>query len=391
MSDFWQETILNAKTIRQDLHQNPELSWQENRTAEVIRSELTNLNIPWKPCANTGTLAFLNGSASATKRIALRGDIDALPINEQTNRAYQSQTSGCMHACGHDGHTATLLAAARWLKHYEAELPNAVTLIFQPAEEGGHGAKKMIEQGALEGIDEIYGWHNWPAIEYGKLMCPDGIVMCGNGTFTLTVNGIGGHSSQPEKCRDPVLAASAITMAMQQIVSRRLPPQQASVVSVTSIDARSGPTIIPQQAIIEGSIRVPNQEIRNDINVLITEIATNTATAYGVTCDVDIQPRYNATINHAAQAQKMRDIWQHQYGNDALEKTLPSPIMASEDFSYYLQEVPGAFALIGADDGPDHRAACHSPHYDFNDRLIEKVTSLFAQLVCAPLPKKTNL
>ena len=388
MSDFWQETIFSAQKIRRELHQNPELSWQELRTAEKIRRILSDLAIPWAPCANTGTLAFINHNAEKKHpHTALRGDIDALPITEKTDKYYQSHHAGCMHACGHDGHTATLLAAARWLKHCEKQLPNPVTLIFQPAEEGGHGAKKMIEEGALKGIDQIFGWHNWPALSFGKMLCPDGIVMCGNGIFTLTINGRGGHASQPELCRDPVLAASAITLALQQIISRRLPPQKAAVISVTSIDARSAATVIPQQAIIGGSIRVPDQTTREEINQWITDIAISTAHTYGVECEVDIQPRYNATINHPAQAQTLRKLWQQQGSETALEQLAPSPIMASEDFSYYLQEIPGAFALIGADDGPDHQAPCHSPHYDFNDRLIEKVTALFAQVVGAPLPK----
>ncbi len=388
MTDFWQETISSAKQIRHELHKNPELGWQELQTAERIRNILSDWNIPWKACAKTGTLAFINhDGAHSQKHIALRGDIDALPITEQTNKAYQSQQPGCMHACGHDGHTATLLAAARWLKHCEKQIPGPVTLIFQPAEEGGHGAKVMIEDGALEGVDEIFGWHNWPAIGFGKMLCPDGIVMCGNGTFTIRVNGKGGHASQPEQCRDPVLAASAITLALQQIVSRNLSPQKAAVLSVTSIDARSAPTVIPQQATIGGSIRVPDIETRNEINKLIVDISTSTAQAYGVECDVAIQPRYEATINHPAQAKFMRQLWQQSWGDASLERQALSPIMASEDFSYYLQKIPGAFALIGADDGPDHRAPCHSPHYDFNDRLIEKVTTLFAQVVGAPIPK----
>tara|TARA_R110002072_G_scaffold54816_7_gene143422 strand:+ start:3171 stop:4379 length:1209 start_codon:yes stop_codon:yes gene_type:complete len=388
MSNFWQETILTAEQIRHELHKTPELGWQELRTAERIRSILSEWNIPWKACANTGTLAFINDSGDRSqKHIALRGDIDALPITEQTDKTYQSQEPGCMHACGHDGHTATLLAAARWLKYCENQIPGPVTLIFQPAEEGGHGAKVMIEDGALKGVDEIYGWHNWPAISFGKMLCPDGIVMCGNGTFTLTVKGQGGHASQPELCRDPVLAASAITLALQQVISRKLAPQKAAVLSITSIDARSAATVIPQQAIIGGSIRVPDKLSREEINQAIIDIATNTAHAYGVECDVDIQPRYEATINHPAQAQFMRQLWQQSWGEAALEQQVLSPVMASEDFSYYLQKIPGAFALIGADDGPDHQAPCHSPHYDFNDRLIEKVTTLFAQVVGAPIPE----
>ncbi|WP_373081659.1 N(2)-acetyl-L-2,4-diaminobutanoate deacetylase DoeB2 [Zhongshania sp.] len=393
MSDYWSNTIAAAQTLRRDLHAHPEPSWQEVRTAETVRNTLSQLGITWRPCAGTGTIATLpaNGALaqSKTKHIALRGDIDALPIIEQTGRDWSSTQSGCMHACGHDGHTATLLATARWLKHNEQSLSTPVTLLFQPAEEGGHGAREMINEGALDGIDEIYGWHNWPAIPFGKLVCPDDIVMCGNGTFTITVTGKGGHASQPELCRDPVLAASAITLALQQIVSRRLAPQQAAVVSVTSFMADSGATIIPQQAVLGGSIRMPDQASREQINALITEISQHTAHSYGVECEVEITPRYNATINHPSQAQHVRQLWQECYGGDSLHLNIRTPIMASEDFSYYLREIPGAFALIGSDDGDEHhQVPCHSPHYDFNDRLIPLVTNLFSRLCGVTTPEK---
>ncbi len=390
MSDVWQETITNAEVLRRDLHAHPELGWQEYRTADRIRDTLSTLQIAWRACAGTGTLAWLNSSGEGP-HIALRGDIDALPITENTDINWTSRHAGCMHACGHDGHTATLLATARWLKLHEHLLPGPVTLIFQPAEEGGHGAREMIADGALEGIDAIYGWHNWPAIPFGKLVCPDDIVMCGNGTFELIVKGIGGHASQPELCRDPVLAASAITLNLQQIISRRLPPQQAAVISVTSIEAPSAPTVIPQQAIIGGSIRVPDKASRETLNRLITEISQQTAASYGVHCEVNIYPRYEATINHAQPAMQVRQQWQALFGLDALHRDIRLPIMASEDFSYYLQEIPGAFALIGSDDGPAHQAPCHSPFYDFNDQLIPLVTALFSRLSGAPVPEELSI
>ena len=394
MSDVWQQTINSAQTLRQELHANPELAWQETRTAARIRQLLTTLDIPWRACADTGTVATLTPGATKARsdstHIALRGDIDALPIVEQTDKQWSSCTPGLMHACGHDGHTATLYATARWLKHHQHLLSAPVTLIFQPAEEGGHGAKKMIADGALEGVDEIYGWHNWPAIPFGHIVCPDGLVMCGNSTFRLTVNGRGGHASQPELCRDPVLAASAITLALQQIISRRLAPQQAAVVSVTSIDAPSGDTIIPSKAVIGGSIRMPDSQTKNQILELIKDISQQTAKAYGVECDVDITPRYNATINHPQQAQRVRNLWAEEYGAIAIAQHLPMPVMASEDFSYYLQEIPGAFALVGADDGADHQAPCHSPHYDFNDRLTALVTRLYSRLAGIPAPRQSS-
>lgn len=385
MSGYWQETIASAQTLRRHLHENPELGWQEQQTAQLIRQQLDTLNISWRACAGTGTIATLNPDGKG-QHIALRGDIDALPIHEDTDHEWASKTDGCMHACGHDGHTATLMAAARWLKHCEHELSGPVSLIFQPAEEGGHGAREMIANGALDGVDVIYGWHNWPALPFGKLVCPDDIVMCGNGTFSITVTGKGGHASQPELCRDPVLASSAMVMALQQVVSRRLAPQQATVLSVTSIEAPSGATVIPQQAKIGGSIRVPDRAARDQVNQLITEICQSTAQAYGVSCDVDIQPRYDATINHPEPAQTVREFWQQDWGETSLQADLHVPIMASEDFSYYLQTIPGAFALIGADDGPQHQSPCHSPHYDFNDRLIPRVLRLFARLVGVTTP-----
>lgn len=387
MHDYWQNTMSVARSWRHDLHANPELGWQEQRTAARIRETLTSLNIPWRVCAQTGTVATLNAeSNSHARHIALRGDIDALPIDEQTDKDWKSLNPGCMHACGHDGHTATLLAAARWLKHVEADLPGPVTLLFQPAEEGGHGAREMIRDGALEGVDVIYGWHNWPAIPFGEILCPDGIVMCGNGTFEITLTGVGGHASQPELCRDPVLAASAITMAMQQVISRRLAPQMANVVSITSIEAPSGPTVIPEKAVIGGSIRVSSEAARKEINLLLEEISKHTAASYGVQCEVKILPRYQATVNHAEPAQQVRDAWQTLHGANTLSTQQTLPVMASEDFSYYLKEIPGAFALVGADDGPAHQHPCHSPYYDFNDRLVEPVTRLYAKLAGAPLP-----
>src|SRR5699024_10160532 len=212
---------------------------------------------------------------------------------------WSSRTEGRMHACGHDGHTATLMAAARWLKAHEDRLPGPVTLLFQPAEEGGHGAKAMIDDGALEGVEAIFGWHNWPAIPFGKAACPNGAVMAGNGTFEITIHGQGGHASQPELCRDPLLEASAVVTALQQIVSRRISPQAPTVLSVTSLHADGGSaTVTPATASLAGSFRLGDPATRELLGELIGETARNTAAAYGVNADVSIYPRYDATVNH---------------------------------------------------------------------------------------------
>lgn len=381
----WKALVKDAVELRRDLHRQPELTWAEQQTAATIRERLTQLDIDWRVCAETGTVATLNPEAKG-RHLALRADIDALPIVEDSGVAWSSEAQGCMHACGHDGHTAALFAAARWLKQHEAQLPGPVTLLFQPAEEGGHGAKKMIEDGALEGVDAIFGWHNWPAIPYGQAVCPDGTVMAGNGTFRIEVIGQGGHASQPELCRDPVLAGSALIVALQQVVARRLPPQQATVLSVTSFDGRSGVTVIPDRVVLEGSFRLADPSTRAVLSELIESVAKSTAEAYGVSCEVTVYPRYDATINHASEAAAYRQALVEEFGDQALATQVAVPIMASEDFSYYLQHIPGAFALIGSDDGKGHDWPCHSPKYDFNDALIPHVARVYARLVGAPLP-----
>lgn len=383
MSSTWAQNVQEATALRHRLHRSPELSWQEHGTAQIIRSQLKALDIPWRACANTGTVATLAPNATG-QHIALRGDIDALPITEQTVVDWISQTPGVMHACGHDGHTATLMAVARWLKTNESALAGPVSLLFQPAEEGGHGARVMIEDGALDGVDWIFGWHNWPAIPFGQAVCPDGPVMAANGIFEIELTGRGGHASQPELCRDPIVAAAALTLNLQQIVSRRLPPQSAAVVSVTSIDAPSGITVIPQTARLAGSIRVGDTALRAEIGGMIGEIAQATAQSYGVEANVTVTPRYQATVNHAAPAAHYRGTLEQVLGPHWCDHRLPTPIMASEDFSYYLAHIPGAFALVGADDGQGHHAPCHSPQYDFNDRLIDPVGRILASLVGVP-------
>ena len=326
----WPDMVEGAVALRRDLHRRPELAWTETETARTIRNELSKAGIPWRACAGTGTVASLASGASG-RHVALRADIDAMPIQEATGAAWASQHEGLMHACGHDGHTAALVAAAWWLKSHEDELPGPVTLLFQPAEEGG-------------------------------------------------------HASQPEACRDPVLAASAITMSLQQVVSRRVPAQHSAVVSVTSIDAPSAETVIPDGAYVAGSVRMGDTAQREVVFDLITRVAQDTARAYGVTAEVELRPRYGATINDPDEADRLRQALGDELGPTWRSERTLLPVMASEDFSYYLSEVPGAFALIGADDGGGHAIPCHSPRYDFNDRLIPHVTRVFARMAGAPVP-----
>jgi len=376
----WTTLIERGEKLRRELHRRPEVAWQEQQTALTIREALSQASISWRPCADTGTVATLAANSNG-RHLAFRGDIDALRITEASGVAWESEIPGYMHACGHDGHTAALMATAWYLKQRESELAGPVSILFQPAEEGGHGAREMIKGGALEGVDAIFGWHNWPMISFGKAVCPDGPVMSANGTFTITLAGRGGHSSEPQKCHDPLLAAAAVTLALQQIVSRRAAPHEPLVVSVTYINSPTEETTIPDRVTLGGTIRCADADARNRVFAMIQEIAVHQAAGYGVSAEVEVRPRYDATINHSAEAGQMRNALSDVLGPTWRCEELALPIMASEDFGYYLQQVPGAFALIGSDDGLiEHNHPCHSPHYDFNDRLIPLVVRVFARL-----------
>jgi hippurate hydrolase len=382
----FERCVSSGVSLRHHLHRYPELSWQEQQTAARIREQLDQAGIAWRACADTGTIADI-GADNGQPRIALRGDIDALPITEANELTYCSEIPGKMHACGHDGHTASLMSTALWLKSQEQRLPQRVRCLFQPAEEGGHGAKRMIEDGALDGVACVYGWHNWPNLAFGKAACPDGVIMAGNGSFRFTINGKGGHGSQPEQCRDPILAGASLVQALQQVVARRTPPQEALVLSVCSFEAPSAVTVIPEQAILQGSFRLSNPNQREPLSQLLAKIADGIARAHAVSIDTEVFPRYHATINHAQPASHYRHALTHVLGSDAMTHKLALPVMASEDFSYYLRECPGAFALIGADDGQDgHGHGLHRNDYDFNDRLIPIVTRVYAQLVGVEAP-----
>lgn len=381
----WKTMTADAVALRRSLHANPELTWQEHNTAQIIRRELDRAGIAWRECAGTGSLAVLAPKAPG-RHIALRADMDAMPITEATDLPWASAAPGCMHACGHDGHIAALTAAGWWLKKHESRLPGPVTLIFQPAEEGGHGARSMIENGALDGVDAVFGWHNWPAIPMGKAICPDGPVMAANGTFRITIRGRGAHASQPEAGRDPVLAASAVVQALQQIVSRRLAPQHAAVVSVTSIVADSPDTVIPEECVLGGCIRFARNTLRPVLLDLITETAVQTASAYGTEATVEHIPRYGAVVNEPESAGLGRAALKEVLGTEWLDGAMLTPVMASEDFSYYLEQKPGAFMLMGAGEEGRRCEPCHSPRYDFNDALIPLAAKVFFQLVKAPMP-----
>ncbi|MET9326231.1 N(2)-acetyl-L-2,4-diaminobutanoate deacetylase DoeB2 [Tsukamurella sp. NPDC003166] len=381
MNDSWAETVARATELRRELHRRPELAWGEHATAAAVRAELDAIGLAWRACAGTGTVVRLAPHA-AGRHTALRADLDAMPIREATKLPYASENDGVMHACGHDGHTAALLAAARWLHRHTSSLPGPVTLLFQPAEEGGHGARGMIDDGALDGVDVVFGWHNWPGLPLGRALCPDGAVMSANGTFEVELIGRGGHAAQPEATRDPVLAAAAVVVALQQIVARRMSPQQAAVVAVTSLRAASAATVTPGSASLAGSVRAADDGARTRIFALIEEIAGATAAAHGVVAEVRTVVRYGATVNHPGPAAELRERLSTVFGPGWRDPVVPTPVLASEDFSYYLQGTPGAFALLGTGTA----APLHSADYDFDDALLDPAARLLVGLAGAPEP-----
>ena len=381
----WNEIIATGVSNRLELHKIPEPCWQEKKTFNYLVKSLEKNKINWRPCSKTGLVAYFAQGASGV-HVALRADMDGLLMDEANDLDYKSTEKGCMHGCGHDGHMAVLLATAQWLKIHEEKLPGPVTLLFQPAEEGGYGARAMIADGALDGVNKIFGWHNWPAIAYGKAVCRQGVMMAANASFSIVVRGHGGHASQPEMCNDPVLGAAAITLGLQQIVSRKLAPQQAAVVSVTSIDAKSGETVIPDRAVLKGSVRMASTMGLDRIGELIKETACSIALGYGVEATVHFSQRYPAVVNSGQEAVLFGGCLEQVFGKNYGCNETALPLMASEDFSYYLDKVPGAFALVGAGDDGRFSIPCHNTTYNFNDQLIDPMVRAMSVLVGAPLP-----
>jgi amidohydrolase len=373
----------HAIGIRRQIHQHPELRYKEHNTAKVVRAELDRLGIPWTACANTGTLGRL-AVGKKGKHLAFRADLDALPLKEQTGLPYASRIEGMMHACGHDGHTASLLAAGAYLKSREADLAGPVTLLFQPAEEVGHGAKAMIEDGALEGIDEVYGYHNWPPIPFGQVACPPGPVMASNGEWEASIAGRGGHAAQPQNCIDPIATGAAFVTMVQQVVSRQVSPSDAAVVSVTCFHGGTADNIIPDKVDLVGTVRAATTGLRDDL-ARRTEHTLNVACQLsGAKASFTYRPCYPATVNDPAAAGKAADAVRRVVGAQAVVNA-GMPIMASEDFAYYLQVRPGAYLLIGSGKPGQTMEPCHSPRFDYNEDLIPIVVKLWADLAGVPL------
>ncbi|SOC12680.1 M20 aminoacylase family protein [Rhodobacter maris] len=365
--------------LRKDLHRHPEIGLEELRTADIVAQELESYGYSVsRGLARTGVVGTLSYGAG-NRAIGLRADMDALPILEETGAPYASQTPGKMHACGHDGHTATLLAAAKTLAERQ-NFDGTVHLIFQPAEENFGGAQMMVEEGFFRAFpcDAVFGMHNDPALPFGQFTFRDGAIMAAVDECTITVTGLGGHGATPELCRDPVVAAASIVMALQTIVARNVSALDNAVVTVAAIHSGTASNIVPERAEIVVGIRTFDAGVRDVIEARIKAIALAQAQSFGCAAHIDYVRSYDPTINHAAETAFARDLAAEMFGAEKA-KDFPRPMMGSEDFAYFLNECPGTYFFLGTAKGPNDPAH-HHPKFDFNDAAIAPGAAFFVGL-----------
>ncbi|HEY9343681.1 MAG TPA: M20 aminoacylase family protein [Inquilinus sp.] len=352
--------------LRRDLHRHPELAYRERRTGDLVTEALTawgyEVHRGLGGTGVVGTLALGDGP----RRVGIRADMDALPIVEATNLPYASGTEGVMHACGHDGHTASLLAAARVLAERRG-FSGTLHLIFQPAEEGGAGARRMIRDGLFERFpcDAVYGLHNWPGVPAGQFGFITGPAMAAADRVTIRVVGKGGHGAVPQQTVDPVVASASLVMALQSVVSRNVSPLDAAVVTVGAIHGGQAANVIPDAVELRLTVRTFKPEVREGIEARITALARAQAESYGATAEIEYLRGYPVLVNHAAETDFARQVAAAQFGADRIQADFP-PITASEDFAYMLEERPGSYLYLGNGDS----AALHSPNYNFNDEIL---------------------
>ncbi|HMX12080.1 MAG TPA: M20 aminoacylase family protein [Burkholderiaceae bacterium] len=372
--------------IRRDIHAHPELCFQEVRTADIVAQRLTEWGIPVHlGLGRTGVVGVISNGTSA-RALGLRADMDALPMTEHNRFEHASRHPGRMHACGHDGHTAMLLAAAKHLAQHR-DFDGTVYLVFQPAEEGGGGAREMIADGLFERfpMEAIFGMHNWPGMAAGQFAVCNGPTMASSNEFRITITGKGSHAALPHNGIDPVPVACQMVQAFQTIVTRNKKPTDAAVISVTMIHTGEATNVVPDFAEIQGTVRTFTLPVLDLIERRMREIAQHTAAAFGAEVAFEFHRNYPPTINHRAEAEFVRGVMTELVGADnALEF---EPTMGAEDFSFFLQHKPGAYFVIGNGDGA-HReqghglgpCTLHNPNYDFNDALIPLGATLWVRL-----------
>ena len=381
------------QAIRRDLHAHPELCYEEHRTADIVAERLAAWGIPVvRGLGVTGVVGIIKNGTSG-RAIGLRADMDALPMQELNGFAHASTHAGKMHACGHDGHTAMLLGAAHYLAQHR-NFDGTVYLIFQPAEEGGGGAKRMIDDGLFERfpMDAVYGMHNWPGIPEGHFGVVPGPMMASSNEFHVTVRGKGAHAAQPHRGIDPVMVAVQIAQAWQSIISREKNPLHTAVLSITQIHAGSATNIIPDEAELVGTVRTFSTEVLDLIERRMQEMASGIAAGFGASIDFGFKRNYPPLVNHPQQTAFAIEAMRAVVGASQVDTNV-EPTMGAEDFAFMLQAKPGCYVFIGNGEGA-HRAGghglgpcqLHNASYDFNDHLLPIGASYWVRLAEMSLP-----
>ncbi|MDH0334797.1 M20 aminoacylase family protein [Metapseudomonas otitidis] len=372
----WLDGIADElRALRHDIHAHPELGFEEHRTAELVARLLRGWGYEVHTgIGRTGVVGVLR-RGRGTARLGLRADMDALPIHEAGAAAHISRHAGCMHACGHDGHTVMLLGAARYLAQ-AGLFDGTLNLIFQPAEEGQGGALAMLEDGLLERFpcDALFGMHNMPGLPAGQLAFRAGPVMASQDLLEVTLEGVGGHGSMPHLCVDPLVAGADIVMALQTVVARHIDAQQAAVVSIGAFQAGEAANVIPQTARLRLSLRALDPTVRERQLQRVMAIIRGHAASHGCQVQIEHRPAYPVTVNHPAETAFARRVALDLAGADAVQDA--PTLMGSEDFGWMLQRCPGSYLMIGNGDGP----MVHNPAYDFNDAILPRGAAYWAAL-----------
>lgn len=371
---------------RRDFHENPELLYDTHRTSKIVKEKLTSFGCDQviTGLGRTGVVGVIHGRSNSNgKTIGLRADMDALPIKEITNLEYSSKKDGMMHACGHDGHTAMLLGAAKYLSETR-NFDGKVVVIFQPAEEGGAGAKEMCEDGLMSDFDisEVYGMHNAPGLPVGQFNIRPGAFFAAADQFTVNIQGKGGHAARPQETIDPTIVGAHILIALQSVASRNTDPLKSLVVSVTSFRTESDSyNVIPQTVQLKGTVRTLSKDVRDMAQEKITQLIKNTGLAFGANVELDYDRGYPVMINSDLETSHMIKAAKNVAGDKNVDDNA-SQVMGAEDFSYMLEERPGAYIRVGN----GNTASLHHPKYDFNDESIPFGTSFWVELTETRLP-----
>ncbi len=379
-------------TIRQDFHKHPELGFEEERTSKIVSDKLTELGLEVHTgLAGTGVVGVLRGEGGSNRAIGFRADMDALPMSEKTDLTYKSVNDNAMHACGHDGHTTMLLGAAQYLSQTR-NFDGTVYFIFQPAEEGRGGGKVMVKDGLFDRfpMESVWGMHNMPGVPVGEIAMRTGPCMANADLFEITVRGKGAHGAMPHQGIDPVVVASHIVTATQSIIARNVDPLESGVVSITAVNSGSTHNVIPDDAVMLGTARSYRPDVQDIQEENLRRVVEQVAAAFGATASLRYERNYPATVNTPEETDQAAAVARRVCGDAKVDVDTP-PKMGAEDFSFMLNERPGAYIFLGNGlEGEKGGIAVHNPKYDFNDDAIGYGVSYWAELAETVLPKSAT-